>query len=159
MYQAPWSSTLKWAGHVFPLNDAAGSRVVEPIALQDVRILLVEVDVEHRDAVALMLRGYWADVYATASAGEALGVWRSFQPHAIVSDVFLTASTSFWMLRRLRREGCAVPAIAVTAWADADTRAAAADAGFSVFLKKPVAPRVLLTTIQGLLGRASEPTP
>ena len=132
---------------------------MEPIALQDVRILLVEVDVAHRDALTLMLRGYWADVYATTSAGEALGVWRSFQPHAIVSDVFLTASTSFWMLRRLRQEGCTAPAIAVTAWADDDTRAAATDAGFSVFLKKPIAPRVLLTTIQGLLGRVAGSAP
>ena len=129
---------------------------MESIALEDVRILLVEDNVEHRETMTLLLRGYGARVYAAATAGEALSVWRSFQPHAIVSDIFLTLDTGLGLLRRLRDAGCAVPAVAVTAWGDDDTRASAAEAGYAAHLAKPVAPKVLLATLGRLLGRSPE---
>jgi CheY-like chemotaxis protein len=129
---------------------------LESIALEDVRILLVEDNVEHRETMTLLLRGYGARVYAAATAGEALSVWRSFQPHAIVSDIFLTLDTGLGLLRRLRDAGCAVPAVAVTAWGDDDTRASAAEAGYAAHLAKPVAPKVLLATLGRLLGRSPE---
>jgi CheY-like chemotaxis protein len=133
--------------------------VVESIALEDVRILLVEDNVEHRETMTLLLQGYGARVYAAATAGEALSVWRSFQPHAIVSDIFLTLDTGLGLLRRLREAGCTVPAVAVTAWGDDDTRASAAAAGYAAHFAKPVSPKVLLATLARLLGRPSEALP
>jgi CheY-like chemotaxis protein len=132
---------------------------LESIALEDVRVLLVEDNGEHRETMTLLLQGHGARVYAAATAGEALSVWRSFQPHAIVSDVFLTLETGLSLLRRLREAGCVAPAVAVTAWSDDETRALTAAAGYAAHLAKPVSPKVLLATLARLLGRLSEEAP
>lgn len=120
--------------------------------LDDVRILLVEDNVDHRVTMTLVLKGLGGCVYTAASAREALTLWRFIAPDVIVSDVFLPVDTGMTMLRELRQQGCSVPAIAVTAWGDDKTRAAAAEAGFAAHLEKPVTPRVLLSTITSLLA-------
>jgi CheY-like chemotaxis protein len=126
---------------------------MESADLEDVRILLVEDNSEHRETMALVLQGFGARVYLASTVEEALGRWRLVLPHVIVSDIFLETSTGMGLLRSLRGQGCTVPAVAVTGWGDDDTRAMSANAGFAAHLAKPVAPSVLLTTLTSVLPR------
>jgi CheY-like chemotaxis protein len=126
---------------------------MESADLEDVRILLVEDNSEHRETMALVLQGFGARVYVAGTPEEALSRWRLVLPHVIVSDIFFQTSTGMTLLRSLRGQGCTVPAIVVSGFGDDDTRTMAEQAGFVAHLAKPVAPSVLLSTLTSVLPR------
>jgi len=102
-------------------------------------LLVVEDDKDARDVFCAMLDYEGAMVLGTASAEEALGILRTVEPHAIITDIMLQGHDGFWLLaqlrgsERLRR----IPVVAVTAVA---AREEVLDAGFDAYVAKPVRP-------------------
>jgi signal transduction histidine kinase/CheY-like chemotaxis protein len=138
-------------------SDSAGpakaERSVRPNALLGIRVLVVDDDAAAREVVAAMLRGYGADVTVAASARDAIRVFESAVPDVLVSDIGMPDEDGYDLIRNVREGGVAtaIPAVAVTAYADAKDRQRALEAGYQAHLAKPVEPNGLAATILSIL--------
>jgi PAS domain S-box-containing protein len=124
----------------------------EAIALQGLRILLVEDDPDTREFVTRLLDGHGALVVSTASAGEALDAFRRARPQILLSDIGLPDMDGYQLIQRIRQQdpsaGGTIPAIALTAYARSDDRTRALRAGYQAHVVKPVEAAELLATIE-----------
>jgi CheY-like chemotaxis protein len=126
--------------------------------LRGLRILVVDDD---RDALRWMrqiLTGACAEVEAAHDVGQALASVQQFAPGVLVSDIAMPHQDGFDLVKYLRRSGYdaqRLPAIALTAFASADDKRRALDAGFQTFLSKPIDPAELIGAVAKLAGRTS----
>ena len=127
--------------------------------LQGVRVLVVEDEADSRDILGDLLRAWGAEVTTAASATEALVTLDDRVPDVLVSDVGMPGMDGYELLREVRKrddgKGGRIPAIALTAYADADSRRQALEAGFEQHVAKPAEPNVLLAAVARLAGRPS----
>jgi PAS domain S-box-containing protein len=123
------------------------------IDLRGVSILLVEDDADWREAVALRLGQAGADVTAVATVAEALALLDESRPQVLVSDIALPEENGYALIRQVRaRPGSSLRAIAMTGFADPESRARCLEGGFDAFLAKPFEPGRLLVTVGELIG-------
>lgn len=124
--------------------------------LRGTHILVVDDDRDALDEVRAVLERAGATVSAASSAQQALSMARPF--HAIVADSTCRRWTGALVRAfRARAEGGAVPAIALTGYADANTVDLAKRAGFQEHLVKPVKPDTLLDTVWLWAGKRAVP--
>jgi signal transduction histidine kinase len=123
--------------------------------LSGIRVLVVDDDADARLTLTALLEQFGATTAAVASAGEALDALSLGQTDVLLSDLAMPGQDGYEMMRRIRqnRDVAMVPAAAVTAYADADCRSRALDAGFQEHLAKPVEPEVLAATLARLVHR------
>jgi signal transduction histidine kinase/ActR/RegA family two-component response regulator len=121
-------------------------------------ILVVDDDASTRDVVATALANAGASVGLAESATEG---WASVQrdlPDLIVADLGMPTEDGFSFIRRVRQlvpHSEQLPAIALSAYADAASQQAALSAGFTAFVAKPARPQALLKTIESLLASST----
>lgn len=124
--------------------------------LGELRVLLVEDDVEARRLMKIALEEHGARVREAGSAELAQVLLASDTFDAIVSDVGLPGMDGIELMRRIRAEGGInqnAPAVAVTAYArDVDVAGIHA-AGFDAHIAKPVQMTDLLGRIASLMSR------
>ncbi len=103
------------------------------------RVLVVDDEANQRNALASMVEG-WGYESATASdGGEALEKLKDFDACAIVTDLMMPGIDGSELLRRLREQGSAPPAIVLTAFGNMETAIALVhDLGAFWFLEKPL---------------------
>jgi CheY-like chemotaxis protein len=123
-------------------------------SLAGVRVLLVD---DQPDAVELAhaaLSAAGADVQAAHSAREAMGVLSRWLPDVLVSDIGMPDVDGYTLIREVRalphQAGGAVPAIALTAYVQADDRVRALSAGYQLHVPKPVDLRELALAVANL---------
>ncbi len=134
------------------LDDAPPSQPsIDSRALVGCRLLVVDDDGDWRDVLVQMLRKYGADVGTAGSTDEALAVLdkaADVRPHVIVADIGLPGETAYELIRRVRtRGGERIPAVAVTAYASAETSKEAMSAGFDLFRAKPISPEAVIAAV------------
>ncbi|MBE9142654.1 hybrid sensor histidine kinase/response regulator [Planktothrix mougeotii] len=130
------------------------------LKLKEIRVLVVDDEVDARDLVAHILQNCGANVVTAGSAEEAFNLLKdnsSTSPfHILVSDIGMPQGDGYSLLRRIRllppEEGGQIPALALTAYAKAEDRTAAFSAGFHAHLAKPVESHELLFTVANLVG-------
>jgi CheY-like chemotaxis protein len=124
--------------------------------LQGHSILVVDDDEATRDLMTALLTSLGARVRTAASVREAVAALDAELPSLIVADLGMPGEDGLSLARRLRQRprdgGANVPAVALSAYARAEDRAAALAAGFDAFVAKPAAPDDLVTTIRQTLG-------
>jgi PAS domain S-box-containing protein len=136
-------------------------RPAMPVALNGVRVLLVEDDVDSREVAMLILSGHGAEVTMTDSVDGAWQQLQRFVPQVIVADVSMPDKDGFELMRVVRGSSDAqlraVPALALSALASAEDRARALASGFNMHVAKPVEPQVLLESVAALAaGRKTD---
>jgi PAS domain S-box-containing protein len=123
--------------------------------LTGARVLVVEDDGDARELARAILERSGASVIAVESAEDALVHLNASSPDLIVSDLAMPGTDGFEFMRRVRRaapDGMRhVPAIAVSAYARAEDRASAVEAGFDAYLAKPYPPEALVSSCAALL--------
>ena len=125
------------------------------VSLTGRTILLVDDDVSTRDVVSAGLEGAGADVSVVPSAADAWDALHRRLPDVLIADLAMPVEDGFSLIRRVRNDaaiGERLPAIALSAFADARSEAAALAAGFSAFIAKPTRPDALLRLIDDLLN-------
>jgi signal transduction histidine kinase/CheY-like chemotaxis protein len=141
--------------------DAAPAVVeVEPAAavaspLEGLCVLVVDDEADTRDWIAAVLRRNGAAVRSCGSAAEALRLLDAWEPDILVSDIGMPREDGYSLIRKVRNSGAGsrVPAVALTAYASAEDRARALEAGFQEHLVKPVEPERLVAAIAGIVER------
>jgi signal transduction histidine kinase len=128
-----------------------------PELLNGVRIIAVDDDPDALEILTKLLRLHGADVVAVSSAQRALDQLRRGAASLLISDIAMPDRDGFWLLEQVRRQprdrGGEMPAIALSAFADVNTRMRASSAGFSAHLSKPVRAEALVSEVARVLQR------
>jgi signal transduction histidine kinase len=123
-------------------------------ALSGATVLVVDDDTDARSLAAFVLERCGARVLIARSAAEALALLRHHQPDVLLADIEMPHKDGLQLMREVRAlpaaEGGDTPAAAVTAYASAQDRARALDAGFQVHLVKPIDPDALAAAVARL---------
>jgi len=132
--------------------------VPRPRLLRGVRALVVDDRDDALELTALMLRGEGAEVKTATAARRAYEIVGGWRPDVLVSDLAMPNADGFMLLHGLRAalaaQGAPLPAVALSAYGTAENRLQATDAGFDVYLTKPVDPQKLAEAVAGLARRA-----
>jgi PAS domain S-box-containing protein len=128
--------------------------------LSGVRVLAIDDEEDALGLVRVVLETAGADVVTMTSGLEALARVEALAPHAIVVDLAMPELDGFEFISRLRSQSSLardIPAAAVTAFARADDRTRALQAGFEMHLAKPVDPGELVASVATLVRRRPKP--
>jgi CheY-like chemotaxis protein len=122
----------------------------EATALAEKRILVVDDDPDTRLLLKLIFARAKAVVKEASSADDAIASLRDFRPQLVISDIDMPTEDGCSLMRRIREltpeSGGQTPAIALTANEGSAERREALRAGFTAYLKKPVAVANLIET-------------
>ena len=129
--------------------------VMPTIDLSERFVLLVDDDEATRELMSTILAQSGARVTAVDSARAAMSQIDVEVPALIIADIGMPGEDGLSMMRRIRsrhaKAGAGVPAIALSAYARAEDRQAALDAGFDDFLTKPAMPAEILRAVDRVL--------
>ena len=126
-------------------------------SLADVRVLLIDDEIDARDLSQAVLEQCGARVQAVSSGTEALAVLAeappSLLPQVIVSDLGMPTEDGYHLIRRIRAldaELGRIPAVAVTGYATSEDVERALDAGFQLHISKPMDPAAFVAAVAEL---------
>lgn len=118
-------------------------------------VLVVDDEVDARDALVSLLERYGAHVSAARSVAEAMAWLETRIPDVLVSDLGMPGEDGYELIRRVRAlppdAGGRLPALAVSAYATEEHRKRVMSSGFQGHLEKPVAPAELVTELARLV--------
>jgi CheY-like chemotaxis protein len=132
------------AGGQFGIHDnpAAGTKLL---------VLVAERDFASAELQQFFLRTEGYDVTLAFAVGDAEEHWLASRPHLAIVDLMISGGAGAGLCRRLKQHGAdAVLAISVL-----EARDEALAAGADAFLRKPVDPLELVSTVKDLLGSSA----
>ena len=136
-----------------PSNDA--------VSLDSLRLLLVEDEPDTLEYLQRLLEDHGGIVFTARSGPEALAIVGRERLEMIISDIGLPEMDGYDLIRQIRSQngqsGYAIPAIALTAYARAEDRVRALEAGFDDHIAKPAEPASLLASVSSLAQAKSKP--
>lgn len=145
------------AGDAPPTSTASTSGEFEeadtPISLAGLRVLLLDDETDGREWVRHIVTLAGAAVMDVSDVTQALVAVEAFAPDVIVSDLAMPQRNGFDFIRELRDRGhkaAELPVVALSAFASAEDKARALEAGFQHFLSKPPESRELLRVLRRL---------
>jgi signal transduction histidine kinase/ActR/RegA family two-component response regulator len=123
--------------------------------LQDLRILVVEDDVDTQHLLMTLLEQLGARVTTAGSAAEAVVALQAKPFDLLLSDISMPGEDGYSLIRRVRAGPIqtSIPAAALTANAAPADRAKALVAGFDTHIAKPVEPLELAHLLSSLARR------
>lgn len=131
------------------------------VNLTGIRVLLVDDETDGREWVRHVVAGAGADTMDVSSVDQALTAVDAFHPHVIISDLAMPVRNGFDLVTALQRaghSGAKLPVIALSAFASAEDKMRALEAGFQHFLSKPPSPPELLRVIKRMSRMADRTT-
>jgi DNA-binding response OmpR family regulator len=117
------------------------------------RILVIEDEYAMRHALEDLLTSQGHRVITAADGAIGLERARTERPDLVLLDVMLPKVDGFTLAAELRRTGCKVPILLLTARGGVDDRVTGLDAGADDYLAKPFDPQELLARVRALLRR------
>jgi PAS domain S-box-containing protein len=136
-------------------NNQAG---IDSSILDGLRILAVDDEPDSRELVKGMLEQYGADVLTAASVRDGLDALLGWKPDVLVCDIGMPEEDGYSLIRKVRalgpEQGGNTPAIALTGYVRVEERIRALQAGYQMFVPKPVEADELVSMVAGLVGRA-----
>jgi serine/threonine protein kinase len=142
----PWASTTS-------VHEAAATSSADVVAPDRPRVLVIddEEDVRTVSRAALEDAGY--DVATAADGIEALMRLGAGSYDIILSDVDMPNLDGFKLLEVVSRKGVGTPVIFITGKVDEESEIRGLELGAQDYLRKPVAPPVLLARVRTALAR------
>jgi PAS domain S-box-containing protein len=140
-------------------SDSQRSSAPDRSLLSGVRVLVVDDEAETRATLGALLEQFGARPIVVATAGEAFSVVRQSPPDVLLSDIAMPGEDGYTLIRRIRMsmDAAHLPAAALSAHVDNETKAHAADAGFQEYLAKPIDPTLLAQALARLVGGGTIP--
>ncbi|HKQ08790.1 MAG TPA: ATP-binding protein [Blastocatellia bacterium] len=139
---------------------AASALLAGAADLGGLRVLVVDDDPDTREILRLVLSESGAEVHAAGTSSEALGAFRDWKPHVLISDLGMPGEDGFALIKKVRtlapEEGGNIPAAALTAYAREEDSLRARSAGYQIHISKPVDPTRLVAVVAGLARHAGK---
>ena len=147
--------TLPLLKTVTPTASAPQGPVIDRSLLSGVRVLVVDDEADARITLGAILEQFGAESTLVASAQDALDSIARTLPDVLLSDVAMPNENGYALIRRIRMtvDADRLPAAALSAYVDGDSKEEALDAGFQTYLSKPIEPTLLATTLATLVHR------
>ena len=127
-------------------------------SLQGITVLIVDDDDDSRQVVEAHLEEHGARVLTASSAAGALDVLQREHVDVLLSDIAMPGEDGYTLIRKVRALNAprvaSMPAVAVTAFARAEDRQRALQAGFQLHLPKPLDTQALIVAV-AKLGRTT----
>ncbi len=127
-------------------------------SLNNLRVLVVDDEPDARELMRAILAQCGAEVTVAATARVALEAFEKAPFDVLVSDIAMPEEDGYDLIRNVRAldagRGGRIPALALTAYARIEDRAAAIAAGYQQFATKPIEPAELAAAVATLAGRA-----
>jgi PAS domain S-box-containing protein len=140
--------------HEMAHSTGPAALLADGIALDGLRLLIVDDEADTRELLTVLLTQHGAQVTACASAGEALALVEQWQPDVLISDIGMPDEDGYTLLKKIRalppERGGRIPAAALTAFARSEDRVRALAAGFQTHIAKPVEIAELVIVIASL---------
>ena len=125
--------------------------------LAELRILVVEDELDALDLLAIDLREHGANVIGVGSASQALELLHKEHFDLLISDIGMADTDGYSLIKQIREQENSeeehIPAIALTAYARAQDRLRAISAGYNTHVAKPVDIRELVSVVKCLTGQ------
>ena len=135
---------------------AEGDRTIVEDDLRGLHILSVDDDRDSLEITAYTLELAGAHVTSVTSGAQALQSLTQLVPDVLISDVGMPELDGYMLIGQIRAlpisRGGQLKAIALTAYAQETDRQRILSAGFQRYLRKPVDPDVLVSTVRELIG-------
>jgi PAS domain S-box-containing protein len=123
-------------------------------SLKGLRILAIDDEPDVRDMLQTLLQDCGANVLTASSAQEGLEALAAWKPHVLISDIGMPDEDGYSLIRKIRaltsEQGADVPAIALTGYVRVEERVRALEAGYQMFVPKPVETNELISRINDL---------
>lgn len=116
------------------------------------RVFVVDDDEAVRDSIKVLLEVHGFEVEDFSSTGEFAKSYRKPHRGCLILDQHLPLTTGIDFLRSAAGQGLEIPVILITGQGDPKTEQRARDAGVAEYLHKPVAQKLLLSTVERVLG-------
>jgi PAS domain S-box-containing protein len=143
------------AGH--PAEPGPDAEKLKPASLRDLRVLVVDDDLDGRELAALLLVNAGADVRTAGSAADAMTALEEWWPDVLVTDLEMPHEDGYSLLKRARHfamlNGRRLAALALTAYGRSEDRVRTLAGGFNLHLAKPADPAELVLAVANLAGR------
>jgi hypothetical protein len=134
---------------------APRERQYENRQLTNVHVLVVDDDPDTREVLSIVLREAGAIVESASSAAQGLVAITQSPPDVIIADIGMPHEDGYQFINRVRRlepeRGGRAAAIALTAYARAEDRERALQAGYHLHVPKPIDPRAVVSAVAGLI--------
>jgi signal transduction histidine kinase len=143
------------AGEEREYRRVGGGRSTDyPSALEGLRVLVVEDELDSREIIKAVLMRGGAEVRTSASAREALEVLEQWRPDVLMSDIGMPNEDGYALIHKVRAlaedRGGRIPAAALTAYVKTEDRKRVLAAGYQMHVAKPVGPAELVTAVANL---------
>lgn len=146
----------------FPGRGLMAQALVPPIVsgelpeLNGIKVLIID-DQEHtRDIISAIFLRAGAALQAASSVRDGLEKFRDQPPAVVICDLAMPEEDGFAFVRAVRalpNETRDTPVIALTAFGRPEDRQQALAAGFDAYLKKPINPEELASTVRQLANK------
>jgi signal transduction histidine kinase/ActR/RegA family two-component response regulator len=146
----PVAAALDGVPHDAEVTDISEATV----DLVGLKLLVVDDQADARELIARILRDRHAEVWTAQDVTSALGLLAREKFDVLVSDIGMPARDGYDLIRDVRARGNPIPAIALTAFARAEEKRRALEAGYHAHLAKPVNPVHLARAIARLRSAA-----
>lgn len=137
-----------------PAGEERAAATLADDALRDVRVLIVEDEIDHRELVEGLLCTTGASMRSAPDAATALRIVKEWRPDILVLDIAMPSVDGYELLGRVREalnaDRDSLPAVAVTGFAAPADVARAFESGFQAHLPKPFEPAELVRVIARL---------
>jgi len=120
------------------------------------RVLLVEDGKNNRELIRLVLEDNGADITCAENGREGLSAALGGRFDVILMDMQMPVMDGYTATRRLRKHGCTLPIIALTAHAMRGDEEKCRAAGCGDYLTKPIDIDHLLRTVAKAIGRSAD---
>lgn len=125
--------------------------------LAGLKLLIVDDELDSRDAIASKLAEYGADTTAVASVKQALEVLPRLKPDLLIRSSNLLESDSYWLLSTIRNlsveQGGQIPVIALSTDTHQQEGTSLQAAGIDMHIPQPVKAAELAALVATLAGR------
>ena len=130
--------------------------------LQHMRLLVVDDEPDALEIIRRILERHGAEVITADSTEQAITRINGKRFHTLISDIGMPGMDGFELIRKIRasssQHGWDIPAIALTAFTRLEDRRSVLQAGFDMFIPKPIDPAELIAAVERCGARAGRKT-
>ena len=148
-----------WEGGNVDLDPVAHESSQRP-NLQGIKILAIDDSMDTRELLSAVLGGCGAHVTTACSVREALDVFAAWKAEIVICDIGMPEEDGNTFIKAMRKlapeQGGNTPAIALTGYVRVEDRLRALEAGYQMFVPKPIEAGELCTIVANLIGKLDQ---